>query len=465
MATTWPGAPPPLVPEDPNRADFSQLSPRPAAAPAPAIDTVSHRDLLLQNLSTHYLKVNKATFRRHAEHHHHHHHHHSRGGNATAAAAAASLSGSYHDLPLPGGGPHYAAGPEERYRGRSVFGLRLLDPTTSSLHLAWTLLMLLVDATYSAFAVPLTLAFGARAHTLALAVDLLAGLLFTANVFLGFHVCFVLQNGSRKRVVRDGRRVALIYLSTYTFWIDLLAVVPFLFQLGALLSDLGRHEVRCSLLDLFGTKKSPFVYVRSNIHEINLVWCFYCFLTQAAELQAFRLFRLIRVVLLVRGILLGSYTKSAVGLFGSLSPTAVHIGQMIYLVLFLVNALACLLLGVASQRDVNWLMDAGGEERPDLRGAPGPRQYLSALYFAFTTVTTTGYGDLSPKNSLEQGICILLMSAGVVFFAFLTSTLTQALSTASINFKSTEEFRLRMDALNKWFRKAQFPPETERRIR
>jgi hypothetical protein len=38
-------------------------------------------------------------------------------------------------------------------------------------------------------------------------------------------------------------------------------------------------------------------------------------------------------------------------------------------------------------------------------------RYGVSLYFAFTTVTTTGYGDIQPFNDLERLMSTLLMLA------------------------------------------------------
>ena len=42
---------------------------------------------------------------------------------------------------------------------------------------------------------------------------------------------------------------------------------------------------------------------------------------------------------------------------------------------------------------------AGGE---DLSDASDIRQWIVALYFAMTTVTTVGYGDITAHSAVEQ---------------------------------------------------------------
>lgn len=50
---------------------------------------------------------------------------------------------------------------------------------------------------------------------------------------------------------------------------------------------------------------------------------------------------------------------------------------------------------------------AGGE---DLSGASDIRQWIVALYFAMTTVTTVGYGDITAHSAVEQVSSDLLES-------------------------------------------------------
>jgi hypothetical protein len=45
------------------------------------------------------------------------------------------------------------------------------------------------------------------------------------------------------------------------------------------------------------------------------------------------------------------------------------------------------------------------------------RQYLVALYWAFTTMTTVGYGDVTPQTDEERIFCIFAMIIGVAFYS------------------------------------------------
>ncbi len=57
--------------------------------------------------------------------------------------------------------------------------------------------------------------------------------------------------------------------------------------------------------------------------------------------------------------------------------------------------------------------------------APGAniRTFGDAIWWAMTTVTTVGYGDVYPVTPAGRGIAVLLMLAGITVFGFITASL------------------------------------------
>jgi hypothetical protein len=49
--------------------------------------------------------------------------------------------------------------------------------------------------------------------------------------------------------------------------------------------------------------------------------------------------------------------------------------------------------------------------------------YMASIYWAFTTMSTVGYGDITARTQLEQLIAIVLMLFGVCFFSFIIGSL------------------------------------------
>jgi voltage-gated potassium channel len=63
------------------------------------------------------------------------------------------------------------------------------------------------------------------------------------------------------------------------------------------------------------------------------------------------------------------------------------------------------------------------------RGAPDPsiRSIADGLWWAVTTVTTVGYGDMSPKTAAGRGVAVVLMLVGVGLFGLLAASLASFL--------------------------------------
>ena len=54
--------------------------------------------------------------------------------------------------------------------------------------------------------------------------------------------------------------------------------------------------------------------------------------------------------------------------------------------------------------------------------------YIYSAYFVTTTVTTVGYGDISPTNTVERIFVFFLMFTGVCAFTFASGALSSILS-------------------------------------
>jgi voltage-gated potassium channel len=57
--------------------------------------------------------------------------------------------------------------------------------------------------------------------------------------------------------------------------------------------------------------------------------------------------------------------------------------------------------------------------------AAGPAGYVDALYFTVTTLTTTGYGDITPTTSFGKLFAVFIMVVGVALFVQLARAIVQ----------------------------------------
>jgi len=89
-----------------------------------------------------------------------------------------------------------------------------------------------------------------------------------------------------------------------------------------------------------------------------------------------------------------------------------------------------------------WVFTAKLEDHPETWIAANGFQdgstknlYIAATYWAFTSLTTVGYGDISANTSIERCLAIMWMVVGVYFFSFTIGSLASILS--SIDTKDT----------------------------
>ena len=81
---------------------------------------------------------------------------------------------------------------------------------------------------------------------------------------------------------------------------------------------------------------------------------------------------------------------------------------------------------------------------------PNVRTFWDALWWAVVTITTVGYGDVSPATAEGRLAAGVLMILGIAFFSFLTATFTSALAyNASSEAKSLEHRIIELNGLKK----------------
>ena len=49
------------------------------------------------------------------------------------------------------------------------------------------------------------------------------------------------------------------------------------------------------------------------------------------------------------------------------------------------------------------------------------------IYFAFTTLSTVGFGDFNPKSDFERLICVIILVFGVAIFSYIMGNFVEIL--------------------------------------
>jgi len=89
-------------------------------------------------------------------------------------------------------------------------------------------------------------------------------------------------------------------------------------------------------------------------------------------------------------------------------------------------------------------------------------QYLYSIYWALTTLTTVGYGDITPTNDLERVYALISLLIGALVFGSLLSALGDALSHVDPNASRTVE---RLAEVKEYLRWHRVPASTSRAVR
>lgn len=88
--------------------------------------------------------------------------------------------------------------------------------------------------------------------------------------------------------------------------------------------------------------------------------------------------------------------------------------------------------------------------------------YLTSIYWVFVTITTVGFGDITPKNSIEQVYAMLVMGIGVAFYSLTIGNLTTLIANMD---QKTQLLSSKLSTLSDLSREYNIPGKTYEKIR
>ena len=253
-------------------------------------------------------------------------------------------------------------------------------------------MLILVLILYSACAVPFRIGFASDAAGVVWLFEAGMTVLFLCDVYLSFRTAYY---DNDEGWVTDRKLIARRYMRGW-FWID--APSSFPLELVELVTDAGS-------------------------------------LGMLRFLRTLRLFRLAR--LLKVDDLINQLTDSSDIDFGPSARLIMMIAKLVYFAHFL----ACFwfgvsLLGEAEGMETTWTReyDNGRVAEPD---APTDVKYMYSIYWALTTLTTVGYGDITPTNDIERVYTTFVLLSGALVFGFMVSSVGVSLIVGALTRRDT----------------------------
>jgi hypothetical protein len=251
---------------------------------------------------------------------------------------------------------------------------------------------------YSVLIIPFQFGFDITPDSWNVAVDIIVDVFFISDMAVSFRCAYIDSEGCLNTIPVDIRRH---YLQGY-FISDFLSSVPIDWLLQAVIP--GGMASRAGL-------------------------------RQSRMLRFARLFRLLK---LVRVFKLARLLRLA-NTFVEIPPLFIRMISLFLKICFMAHLVGCFWFYVSTvkisdyecasgklnceydQPSTNWYAELGPGSDADTY----LKKYLITVYWVFTTMTTVGYGDITPTNDLERIYCVVVMIFGATVFGYIIGSIAE----------------------------------------
>eukprot|EP00930_Biecheleria_cincta_P049588 TRINITY_DN34789_c0_g1_i1.p1 TRINITY_DN34789_c0_g1~~TRINITY_DN34789_c0_g1_i1.p1 ORF type:complete len:683 (-),score=77.44 TRINITY_DN34789_c0_g1_i1:276-2324(-) len=282
----------------------------------------------------------------------------------------------------------------------------------SPVRICWDLWMLCLLA-FMIIVTPFKLAFD-ETHVLErqwALTDIMMDCCFLFDVILNFRTTFSNRDGLE---VTDGWTLAKTYMCSW-FLLDFLSSVPFEHLSSGFIPSLGPLK-----------------------------------LLKIAKI--IKIIKLVRVAKIVQRL---SETEIAIGI----DEVMVMSSYQSFYDYFKILVTCCLLCHLLA-----CFMHASGPgflDNYDFNGQSVESKYIACLYWAMTTMTTVGYGDITPVSDYERLYAMLAMAFGGGFYGYVIGNISNIVAHHDMHKQATKE-KLRL--VKAWLQHRNFPKLLQRRL-
>ncbi|MGL4498283.1 MAG: ion transporter [Planktothrix sp.] len=281
--------------------------------------------------------------------------------------------------------------------------MRSLHPE-SRLLIIWEALIVLVTL-YNCFTIPFRMAFNATISDNWFSLDGFVDLILIIDIFLRFHIGYIKEG----EVIKDKNQISQHYRNT-DFKSNVIASLP---------------------LDIL-------VYL--FLPKASLILIGLCRIP--------RLLRFPQCFLIFRKWENNVYFNSAV----------IRMFELLFIVFLIDHWIACLWFFIGNstgQSGESWL------QSNNLQLENTTTQYLYSFYWSITTLTTIGYGDITPQNNIELIFTFVVMLLGVSLYAFVIGNVVAVISTLDAN---KNRFRDKLGRVQSYMGERKIPRSLQKNV-
>jgi hypothetical protein len=267
----------------------------------------------------------------------------------------------------------------------------------------WEILIVSITV-YNAFLIPFSISFQKRFDGIWILLYLIGDAILIADIFLRFHLGYF----DYGEYIKDPKKIAKRYRS----------------QL------LSRHLIASFPGDLI-----PQIW-HSNSLFIVALW---------------RLPRLLRLPQFYR-----VFNKWEINI--NIDPTLIRMCKLLISIALITHWVACgwLFIGsLESNFQESWLI------KESLESASIRAQYITCLYWAITTLTTVGYGDIAPSTEIERIFTLMVMFLGISMYAYTIGNVSSLISNLDA---AKARYRQKLDQMKIYMRENKIPHKLQQKI-
>jgi len=298
---------------------------------------------------------------------------------------------------------------------RSQEEARLVDPNSDFIR-QWDIISICM-LLFVMFVTPFEVAYLTTEYNVLFGLNRIIDVFFITDMVLQF---FLMYRDEEKGVlVKSQRAIIQAYMKGW-FWIDLIAVLPF------------------DMVGVFASSDDM-----SNLKVLRIA-------------RLLRLFKLLRI--LKAGRMFERWETSM-----AINYSVLTLCKFVALTVVVAHWLACLwhMTVNIEAKEVNWVTNYGDPADPDGQLSVA-EVYIVALYWAVMTMSTIGYGDVTPVTTAERLTATFGMFVGSSIFAYIVGAVTSTV--AAMGARQTKFYEL-MDSINLYMEEVELPQAIRIRIR